>query len=91
MELIIMSLAGSLVALCLQLSELVGGGTAYAPADTSPGPGGRADVWQGPAPLCWRTLFVLVAARLLEAFSPPGDGSEPRPAASRIQVPLVMP
>jgi hypothetical protein len=66
MELIIMSLAGSLVALCLQLSEFVGGGTADVPVQTSPGAGGRAGLWRGPAPLCWKTLFVLVAARSLQ-------------------------
>ena len=90
MELIIMSLAGSLVALCLQLSESMGGGTAYAPAHISPGTGGRTGLWRGPAPLCWKTLFVLVVATLLEAFSSPAAASELQPAASLTQAPMVM-
>jgi len=90
MELIIMSLGGSLVALCLQLSESMGGGTAYAPAHISPGTGGRTGLWRGPAPLCWKTLFVLVVATLLEAFSSPAAASELQPAASLTQAPMVM-
>jgi hypothetical protein len=85
MELIIMSLGGSLIALCLQLSEFIGGGTADAPAHISPGTGGLTGLWHGPAPLCWKTLFVLVTAALLEAFSSPAAASELQPAASLTQ------
>jgi len=65
MELVIMSLGGSLIALCLQLSELIGGRTVYAPVHAAPGIGAGAGPCESPARLSWKALFVLIAAALL--------------------------
>jgi hypothetical protein len=90
-ELIIMSLAGSLVAFCLHLSDFIGRGIAHAPAHTLPAIGGRAAVWRGPAQAAWRTTFLLAATALLHALRPiPALGSELPAAVSLSQTPLVM-
>jgi len=54
-----------LIALCLQLSELIGGRTVYAPVHAAPGIGAGAGPCESPARLSWKALFVLIAAALL--------------------------
>jgi hypothetical protein len=86
MELIVISLGGSLMALCLQLSGFIRRRTA-----------GRAGVWRQPTQAVCKTFFLVAATALLYALSPVraigsglGDRPEATPAVSLSQSPLVM-
>lgn len=96
MELVIMSLAGSLIALCVQLSELIGR-TLLAAAHPLLGFASRGGSQLKRTQAGCKTVVVVAAAALLYALSPvravggelPARGSE-NPGVSLTQSPLVM-
>lgn len=96
--LVMMSLGGSLIALCVELAELIGR-TALTAVHTVLVPTGRAGARREPAQAGCKTLVVVAATALLYALSPARAvasdmsaqlGGSEKPEVSLTQSPLVM-